>query len=397
MRYSHPIGLFPIALLLCSHLVTFVTGQGSPLTGNDTPATYIPSIPLWEEFLRILAAFGMGALIGLERENTNFKRHLRGMAGMRTHGLISAGSCLIMLISIYGFVEVVGPNNARDPSRLAAQAVSGIGFIGAGSILKGGSTILGLTSAASLFVAMAIGLGFGCGYWLPTLIASATCLICMVVLKQFAKLIFGHRDGPGFQCDLTIVAVDKSHVTKDLVSSINAVLSISKLEIQRRPQFEIPKQLEASAATEPISPNRLANKEKEVPHFHPDKELSGIRITESTACANEKSVSSLSTPPRRAQPAAARPQFPLPVSMVNTIEYSLQCYLNHCKRSLFGKRVLELAMKYADNSDILVFKIGDVRDIDEGDCGQFLHAEEPEKGEKEADTQSKDTHNLTDR
>lgn len=382
------MALCPLILLVHINLAVFVTAQ--PLTGNDTPATYIPSIPLWEEFLRILAAFGIGACIGLEREFTNVKRHLRGMAGMRAHGLISAGSCLVMLVSIYGFVEVVGPNNPRDPSRMAAQAVSGIGFIGAGSILKGGSTILGLTSAASLFVAMAVGLGIGCGYWLPTLVAAASCLIAMIVLKRFEWLIFGHREGPGFQCDLTIVAIDKSEVTKDLVSSINEVLSISKLEIQRRPQFEVPKQLEASPAAEPISPNRLDDTEKEFPHFHPEKELSGIRITESTVCGNEKSMSSLWSP---RPTVAVRPEFPLPVSMVNTIEYTLQCYLNHCKRSLFGQRILELAVKYSEHPDILVFKIGEVRDIDEGECGQFLHAEEPEKGEEPLVKQGKQAKN----
>lgn len=377
MQYFQSIALYLIAILICMNLITLVSSQA--LTGNDQPATSIGSIPLWEEFLRLLAAFGIGALIGLEREFTNVKRHLRGMAGMRTHGLISAGSCLIMLVSIYGFVEVVGHNNPRDPSRLAAQAVSGIGFIGAGSILKGGSTILGLTSAASLWLCMAIGLGLGAGYYVPTVIAAATCLFCMIVVKRFERAIFGnHRNiGAGFITQLTIVAIDKSKPTEDLVSCIDEVLSVSKLEIQRRPTFEVPKQLEASHDAEPISPNQHLNKEG--PQFHPEKELSGIQIAESTVCpGNERSFSSAWSPHTNVH----RPEFPLPVSVVNTIEYKIECYLNNCPRAAFGKRILGLAKKYSDSSDILVFKIGEVREIDESESGQFLHAEEKEKSEE---------------
>ncbi|HBL37110.1 MAG TPA: methyltransferase, partial [Firmicutes bacterium] len=98
----------------------------------------------------------LGAVIGLERE-----QHGRP-AGLRTHILVALGSCLIMLVSIYGFPSGTG----SDPARLAAQVVSGIGFLGAGTILRDGTSIRGLTTAASLWVVAGIGLAAGTGfYW----------------------------------------------------------------------------------------------------------------------------------------------------------------------------------------------------------------------------------------
>lgn len=101
--------------------------------------------------IRLLLAGLMGGIIGLERES-----HGRP-AGLRTHIIVSLGSCLIMLVSIYGFEDA----GNRDPARLAAQVISGIGFLGAGTILREGATIIGLTTAASLWVVAGIGLAMG--------------------------------------------------------------------------------------------------------------------------------------------------------------------------------------------------------------------------------------------
>jgi len=361
------ISLFPFMSIILLSFVDHVLSQG-----NDKPNTHIDGIPLWNALLRILAAFGIGAAIGFERELTNVKRHLRGMAGMRTHGLIASGSCLIMLVSIYGFVEIVGHDNARDPSRLAAQAVSGVGFIGAGSILKGGSTILGLTSAASLWLVMAIGLGLGCGYWLPTVVASGACLVCMILLKAFERAIFGGSGlAPGLLCDITVVAVDKSKVTKDLVSNINQQLSVSKLQVQRRPQFQVPKQLESASDADLVSPRHF--QDKEMGHLSVEKDLSHIHIAETTQVnsGNDRNFSY----DYHNTGAMPRSQFPLHVSTVNTIEYKFECYLNHVGRTAFGKKVLAIAMEYAEEPDILVFKIGHIRQIEEAQTGKYLNEE----------------------
>jgi putative Mg2+ transporter-C (MgtC) family protein len=96
---------------------------------------------------------GMAALIGFERER------LLWAAGIRTHMLVSVGSCLLMIVSAYGFEHVLLMNHVvLDPSRIAAQVVSAIGFLGAGSILLRGQVVKGLTTAASVWTVAAIGL-----------------------------------------------------------------------------------------------------------------------------------------------------------------------------------------------------------------------------------------------
>lgn len=128
----------------------------------------------WHLMLRLLLSALLGALIGYERERKNHA------AGLRTHTLVSLGSCLIMLLSIYGFSEFAGQYGVnRDPARLAAQAITGIGFLGAGTILFTGKSIKGLTTAASLWVVMAIGLAVGAGFYVG---ASFTVFLALAVL-----------------------------------------------------------------------------------------------------------------------------------------------------------------------------------------------------------------------
>mgnify|MGYP000609298688 CR=1 FL=1 len=105
--------------------------------------------------LRILLAAFLGGLIGLERSSGDRP------AGLRTHVLVATGSALLMVVSIYGIDG--HPPVPGDPSRIASQVVSGIGFLGAGTILHEGLTVKGLTTAASLWIVSAIGLTVGCG------------------------------------------------------------------------------------------------------------------------------------------------------------------------------------------------------------------------------------------
>src|SRR4051794_30035185 len=103
--------------------------------------------------LRLLLSVLLGGLVGVERERKNHA------AGLRTHTLVCLGSCLIMILSMYGFSDFADEPNVRlDPARLAAQVISGVGFLGAGTILFTGKSITGLTTAASIWVVMAIGL-----------------------------------------------------------------------------------------------------------------------------------------------------------------------------------------------------------------------------------------------
>ena len=136
----------------------------------------------WQETLiRLALAAFFGALIGLERERKDWT------AGMRTHMMVCTGSCLIMLVSAFGFADVLGkPNIVLDPSRVAAQVVSGIGFIGAGTILflKQGA-IRGLTTAAGLWTVAAIGLATGGGMYFA---AGATTVIALGILWAMQPL-----------------------------------------------------------------------------------------------------------------------------------------------------------------------------------------------------------------
>ena len=136
----------------------------------------------WKEILiRLSLAALFGALIGLERERKNWT------AGLRTHMMVCVGACLIMIVSAFGFADILGtPNVTLDPSRIAAQVVSGIGFIGAGTILfsKQG-TVHGLTTAADLWTVAAIGLATGSGMYIA---AAATTTIALFILWAMLPL-----------------------------------------------------------------------------------------------------------------------------------------------------------------------------------------------------------------
>lgn len=141
----------------------------------------------WAEIvLRLSLASLFGALIGLERE----RRHWA--AGLRTHMMVCVGSCLVMIVSAFGFTDVLGTSNTvLDPSRIAAQVISGIGFIGAGAILllKQG-TIRGLTTASGLWTVAAIGLATGGGMYFAAGITSFIALIILWALKPLERMYF---------------------------------------------------------------------------------------------------------------------------------------------------------------------------------------------------------------
>lgn len=131
----------------------------------------------WEMALRLLMSCILGGIIGYERE-----AH-RKTAGLRTHILVSIGSCLIMILSIKIYESVQGLTNA-DPARLAAQVVSGIGFLGAGSIIKDGPTVKGLTTAASLWVVSGVGLAVGSGYYIEAFITTGLVFLTLSILSR---------------------------------------------------------------------------------------------------------------------------------------------------------------------------------------------------------------------
>ncbi|WNQ12453.1 MgtC/SapB family protein [Paenibacillus aurantius] len=138
--------------------------------------------------VRLLLALLLGGLVGFEREHTNRP------AGFRTHILVCLGSCLLMLISIYAFADFAGETNVRlDPSRLAAQVIPGIGFLGAGTIMRNGFSVTGLTTAASLWIVSAIGLAVGSGFYLGAFTATAMSLLSLWVFNKIEKKYFSDK------------------------------------------------------------------------------------------------------------------------------------------------------------------------------------------------------------
>ncbi|MCC7461271.1 MAG: MgtC/SapB family protein [Gammaproteobacteria bacterium] len=139
--------------------------------------------------LRLLIAAVLGGAVGLERER------LEWAAGLRTHMLVCVGAALLMLVSAFGFADILGtPNVVLDPSRIAAQVVSGIGFLGAGTILFLRHEIIrGLTTAASLWTVAAVGLAVGSGMYVAALATTAIVVIILAVMKPLERRLF-HRD-----------------------------------------------------------------------------------------------------------------------------------------------------------------------------------------------------------
>ena len=136
--------------------------------------------------LNILLAIVLGFIIGLEREVTN------KWAGLRTHILVCLGSCVFTLLSIYAF-PIFAHSPQADPARIAAQVLTGIGFIGGGTVLRHGSSIYGLTTAATLWITASIGMACGCGFRMLATVAAILSVAVLVLIRIFEKEYL-HRD-----------------------------------------------------------------------------------------------------------------------------------------------------------------------------------------------------------
>ena len=126
--------------------------------------------------LKLILAIILGGLVGWERE------HGKKPAGLRTHMLVCLGSALVTIVSLYVFERF---GSATDPGRIAAGIVTGIGFLGAGAIIRLGGSVKGLTTAASIWMVAAIGLAVGCGLYLTAIISA---ILCLVILFGLMKL-----------------------------------------------------------------------------------------------------------------------------------------------------------------------------------------------------------------
>jgi len=136
-------------------------------------------IPWHEIFLRLAAALLAGGAIGFERERDSQP------AGLRTHMILALGAALVMILSINIAIEFQGQD--AEPTRLAAQVVSGIGFLGAGAILRFGFNVKGLTTASTLWTTAMVGMAIGYGYYLVSFFAVVIMLVVLTLVERFEK------------------------------------------------------------------------------------------------------------------------------------------------------------------------------------------------------------------
>ena len=156
-----------------------------------------------ELIVRLLFSFIAGFVIGLEREKNG------NPAGLKTHILVCLGACLIMIISMYAFDQ-------GDPARLAAQVVSGIGFIGAGAIMRDNAGgIRGITTAATLWITACLGLGFGSGMFIYTLLALLFVSITLIFIKKIESKIIRKN------CVITLICNSNQLIADIVIGTFN--------------------------------------------------------------------------------------------------------------------------------------------------------------------------------
>lgn len=151
-----------------------------------------------EIIIRLILAAVLGSAVGIERQR------LEWAAGLRTHMLVCVGAALVMIVSAFGFNDILGRQSVvLDPSRVAAQVVSGIGFIGAGTILfLRPKVIRGLTTAAGLWTVAAVGLAVGGGLYVAALVATAITLVILAGIKPLERRFFESKKVKGIHVSL---------------------------------------------------------------------------------------------------------------------------------------------------------------------------------------------------
>lgn len=183
-----------------------------PLTPGDVVLQFDISF-------RLFVAAVLGAAIGIEREIHDHP------AGMRTHLLVSLGSAIFTVLSFFAFEVPPGPTGIvpTDPSRVAAQVVSGIGFLGAGAILKYGTSIRGLTTAASLWATAAIGMAAGAGSWIVAAVGTVIVVFSLWPLNALVNRL-RLRDSSAIRLRLTLGRLD-------VLGDVSKTLAVRRVEI----------------------------------------------------------------------------------------------------------------------------------------------------------------------
>jgi putative Mg2+ transporter-C (MgtC) family protein len=188
-------------------------------------ASSLPTLGWPEALLRVSLAAVLGGTLGLERELRERE------AGLRTHLLVAVGSALFTIVSAYGFHEFLnsGASVVRaDPTRIAAQIVTGIGFLGAGAIIRQGLSIRGLTTAATLWVVAAIGLAAGAGYYAGAVITTIVALIALWPLRGIAFRVVSRFRG---ESGLLLVQLPAGESPASVIDTVDREVKIEGIEL----------------------------------------------------------------------------------------------------------------------------------------------------------------------
>jgi putative Mg2+ transporter-C (MgtC) family protein len=176
----------------------------------------------WEDVFKLVLAMVLGGLVGLEREITNRP------AGFRTHTLVCMGSTLVMVTSMHLFRLYHGIVNL-DPARLGAQVISGIGFLGAGTILKDKTRVRGLTTAASLWVVACIGLAVGAGLYGVSILVAVLAYVTLILLKKMERFLKQRSEIEEIELDIRNVPGQIAKVT-ECMGRLNVQIRDIKIE-----------------------------------------------------------------------------------------------------------------------------------------------------------------------
>ncbi|MBR1754786.1 MgtC/SapB family protein [bacterium] len=174
----------------------------------------------------LIMASLLGTVIGLERELTN------KYAGLRTNLLVCLGSCVFTILSIYGFptaIETVNPQGFGDPARIAAQVLTGIGFIGGGTVLKHGATVYGLTTAATLWISAAIGMACGAGMIELAVITTLLSFLVLVSIRSIESKFFRqNKHFDNYEIKIICQKENYENIDEFIMSSVPNLLKFSK-------------------------------------------------------------------------------------------------------------------------------------------------------------------------
>lgn len=177
-------------------------------------------LPFATVALRLFVALALGALIGAERERRD-RSSASHSAGVRTLALVSLGSALVMIVSAYGFLQFHGIAGVQvQPAQIAAQVITGIGFLGAGVILLRRDTVRGLTTAATVWLVAGIGLTCGLGFLWEATLATVLALVLLAVVRPIERWLFPMRSP-----HLFLIGIERGASALDTLESIRGILA----------------------------------------------------------------------------------------------------------------------------------------------------------------------------